>query len=355
VGKETKFGLLVGVVFIVLFGVILGGRVGTSAHEHAPLPVGDSRGYDVIADAIGEAVDPFREGARPLMLDDPSSPGRPGRVRPAVDAPAEEPLPLPDTPAPDADDGPAPAPPVPAPAESDTVGRLAFGPARVRTPMPPPVPEDPGPPAPATDEPARGRDAAPPADGPAPAAPPRQVHVVAKGDTLTTIANLYYGPEDGPRLWRRIWEANKATLPDPDRLVLDQELVIPGVPVAPQPEVTQVARSDEADGHAAEAPTETVRSVGLTDLADRFHVRLDLTDPAPSGPAAYTVRKGDTFYSIARELYGDERLGKDLAKANAKTVSDPRKLRVGQELVLLRNVKPVSQTDPGSGTVVAQR
>jgi len=341
VGKETKFGLLVGIVFIVLFGVILGGRVGTSAREHAPLPVGNSRGYDVIADTIGDTVDLFQEGGRPLMLDDPLSPGQ---VRPAVDAPAEEAMPLPDAPA---ADGPPPAPPAPAPAESDTVGRLAFGPARVETPMPAVV-DEPGSPAPAADEGARGVDAAPPpADGAAPVAPVRRVHVVAKGDTLTTIASRYYGSRDGPRLWRRIWEANKTTLPDPDRLVLGQKLVIPGVPVAPKPPATQVARGGAA--------TETVPAVGLADLADRFHVSLDLTDMNPSGPATYTVRKGDTFYSIARNLYGDERLAKDLAQANRKTVPDPRKLRVGQELVLLRNVKPVSQTDLGSSTVVAQR
>ena len=342
-GKETKFGLLVGVVFIVLFGVILGGRVGTSAHEHAPLPVGDSRGYDVIANAIGSAVDPFRDGGGPLMLDDPSSPGR---VRPAVNAPVEERLPLRDAPAVGEADGPVPAPVDPAPAEPDTIGRLAFGPATVRTPMPPPVADDPAPADRGGAEVARAGEALPEAETlRLPSA--RRVHVVAKGDTLTTIACRYYGQVDGPRLWRRIWEANKAALPDPDRLVLGKELVIPGVPVAPRPTAGQIARADGAPG--------TVPAVGLADLAERFRVRLEVTDPAPARPASYTVRKGDTFYSIARDMYGDERLAKDLAEENRKTVADPRKLRVGQELVLLADVKPVSQSDPGSDAVVAQR
>ncbi len=50
-------------------------------------------------------------------------------------------------------------------------------------------------------------------------------HVVQRGDTLYKLAEKYYG--DGS-LWKEIHEANKKSIPNPDRLELGQRLVIPG-------------------------------------------------------------------------------------------------------------------------------
>ena len=53
----------------------------------------------------------------------------------------------------------------------------------------------------------------------------------------------------------------------------------------------------------------------------------------PAGaPATYTVQKGDSLYSIARKLYGDQKRFKDLAQAN--NISDPNKITVGQVLTV---------------------
>ena len=57
--------------------------------------------------------------------------------------------------------------------------------------------------------------------------------------------------------------------------------------------------------------------------------------PAVAIPAAggtYTVKKGDTFIKIAREVYGDPSRMKDIAAANPGV--DPRKLKVGQTIIL---------------------
>jgi nucleoid-associated protein YgaU len=47
---------------------------------------------------------------------------------------------------------------------------------------------------------------------------------VQSGDTLSKIASEYYG---NSKEYRRIFEANRATLDDPDDIQPGQELVIP--------------------------------------------------------------------------------------------------------------------------------
>jgi nucleoid-associated protein YgaU len=348
VGKETKFGLIVGVAFIVLFGVILGGRVGSAAGDHAPLPVGDSGGHRVIVDTIFGAGDPLAPQDRSLALDEPL----PGRTEPVDGRPAEESLPAPEEGTPEASEA----------VEAPPVGRLAFAPARVETPMPAPAGVEPAPPEEPlgdevlADEAVEEGAPAPEPVGPPPA-PARPVHVVAKGETLTTIARQYYG-DDGPRLWRRIWEANKGTLPDPHRLNLGQALVIPGLPTDMAPAGTEVADASDAAADDADAPApDAERAVSLDDLARRFKVGLDDGAAAPAEPASYTVKKGDTFYSIALQVYGDASLAAKLHERNRDRVPDARRLRVGQTIRLLEHVQTASRSDglEGSLTQVAAR
>jgi nucleoid-associated protein YgaU len=51
-----------------------------------------------------------------------------------------------------------------------------------------------------------------------------RIHVVAKGDTLATIATDYYGSADAGTL---IFDANRDQLADPDRIRPGQMLKIP--------------------------------------------------------------------------------------------------------------------------------
>ncbi len=51
-----------------------------------------------------------------------------------------------------------------------------------------------------------------------------QWHVVVKGDTLSKIAEKYYGD---PSLFTQIFEANKDTLTDPNLIRIGQKLRIP--------------------------------------------------------------------------------------------------------------------------------
>lgn len=56
------------------------------------------------------------------------------------------------------------------------------------------------------------------------AAPAGRVYTVAPGDSLGAIADYELG--DGGR-WREIYQLNKATIPDPERIVVGQRLILP--------------------------------------------------------------------------------------------------------------------------------
>ena len=51
-----------------------------------------------------------------------------------------------------------------------------------------------------------------------------RIHIVQKGDTLSSISAKYYG---SARQWRKILTANRSNLPDPNHLVLGSKLIIP--------------------------------------------------------------------------------------------------------------------------------
>ena len=55
-------------------------------------------------------------------------------------------------------------------------------------------------------------------------------------------------------------------------------------------------------------------------------------DPAPPASRTYTVRKGDTLWSIAKRTYGNGQRWVDIAQANQSV--DPKKLAIGQQITL---------------------
>lgn len=62
--------------------------------------------------------------------------------------------------------------------------------------------------------------------GPSTAMTPAQsrYHNVVKKDTLYALARMYYGDQ---RRWKDIYEANRATISDPDKIHVGQRLLIP--------------------------------------------------------------------------------------------------------------------------------
>jgi len=370
VTRETKFGLLVGLIFIVLFGVILSGRAGSSVQEHAAMPTGGSGEHVTKLKAIHSNVDPFGKSGTPEGAASPDS-AMLADAKDVAKSPAEEPMPAPERLL------PVEATP-PKPVERGTV---AFMPVNVETPAAGEHPEQPG----AKLELPPERDAA--AGGPAKpeASTPdagRRVYVVKQGDTLSKVARQFFG-KDGDRLTTKIYEANKATLKDPHRLVIGQKLVIPGVPTeAPKADTPKAdtprtdqpkkdlpcepvgdavyARADkaaqpplviptsyrkDAAGAAKLPPAGTVRDVTAQDLARMFGTASDLVEQPSKPPAMYTIQAGDTFQKVAAKMYGDgNKYGRLLFLKNQHLVSDPSKLKIGQRIVLLDGVPTTADT-----------
>jgi LysM repeat protein len=69
-------------------------------------------------------------------------------------------------------------------------------------------------------------------------------YTVQAGDTLTKIAEALYG--DGS-LWTIIFEANKKTLKNPDKIMVGQELKIPNSSTSPSDEETDEEEDEESD------------------------------------------------------------------------------------------------------------
>jgi len=61
----------------------------------------------------------------------------------------------------------------------------------------------------------------------APVRPPEQIHTVAAGESLSKIAKRYYGDANQ---WRRIFEANRDQIQNPDLIHPGQKLKIPNPP-----------------------------------------------------------------------------------------------------------------------------
>lgn len=72
-----------------------------------------------------------------------------------------------------------------------------------------------------------GLQAVAPAARPASAASAQRTHTVAKGDTLSGIAQKVYGRADR---WPAIFEANRDRIDDPNRIYPGQVLKIPDAP-----------------------------------------------------------------------------------------------------------------------------
>ena len=51
-----------------------------------------------------------------------------------------------------------------------------------------------------------------------------RTHVVQKGDTLSSLARKYYNDQ---KKWKVIWEANKSSIPDKNKLTVGTKLIIP--------------------------------------------------------------------------------------------------------------------------------
>lgn len=151
------------------------------------------------------------------------------------------------------------------------------------------------------------------------------LYIVAPGDTLYGIAAKVYGPDNAGE-YDRIFQANRDTLKDPGSVRVGQKLTIPVLPDRPEP--------------AAASHHDAMPNLRVLD-ADELRRELRAAERQASAPPAertYTVRPGDNLTRIARRtLNSDSRDDvRRLFEANRDILSDPNSVRVGMELKIPR-------------------
>ena len=107
----------------------------------------------------------------------------------------------------------------------------------------------------------------------------------------------------------------------------DVERVPPPPAYAPEPvSAPAIGPSPAADASAAvpQSGNEPAAEAALEPLPD--------PEPVPTALRTYTVEKGDNYWKIAKKIYGDPMRMQDIQEANPQI--DPKKLRIGDEIVL---------------------
>lgn len=141
-------------------------------------------------------------------------------------------------------------------------------------------------------------------------------HIVAAGDSLTRIADRYYGGKSATYI-RALYDANRRVLADPDRLPIGVELVVP-----------DLRESGDSHARASRLPkgshSADTREIGRTPLVSESAVAFRW----------YQVKKDDRYVSIAREQLGSERRWKEIYELNKDKFPNASLIREGVRIKL---------------------
>lgn len=153
-----------------------------------------------------------------------------------------------------------------------------------------------------------------------------RTYKVQPNDTLIGIARKVYGREHW-RQYKRIVAANRDSLSDEAKISVGQVLVIPALPASRPPSPAARPRSAPPRPPSGSGRGDP-REVSLAELPGR------LAAQSPRGQSVYVVRAGDTLTRIARRMLGDgSREGVlRLYRANRDKLTSLDELAVGIEL-----------------------
>lgn len=311
--RETRIGLLVGLMFIIMFGLVLSELAGTDGVVPPPPRGGDQDAADGPPGDGGEittfCVMPLPPARKPPRRE--VAPARDssvaGVMRPRETVAAQR-----------VASGGDLTTPVPTPgvypdrkSDREMLAAMTHGarpsprpsPRAGPRPIPPPAAAPPVPP-PVTPKP--------------PVKPPVTTYRVRKEDSLIVIARKVYGPTHWKE-YMRIYEANRDILTHAGKLRPKQVLKIPPLPA-------------DIDGRGS-APEMTIDQLGAA-LADSSQPPADALPPPEK--RLYKVRRGDNLTKIARKMLDDDSWAavQRIAEANRSKIPNPNVLPVGTTLMI---------------------
>ena len=345
--KETRIGLVVGLLFIIMFGLVLAGILNPkSPPDNSPAPGGVAMatnaaagggegdreyGYIPTTPAMDAEHHPAPAAppvsARPVSegaaATEPGAAAGSGSVEVAMARPESEPM---------AGEEHGISVPAARPAEGDsriteTGGGVHTGPIEVTLPPGVHTPED-----------ARGARSvvgAAPGDEPMPAG--TSIYEVKQGDSLYKIAAQLWGSKNASKN-ALILAANKDKIKSANNLKVGMKLVIPPLPgspaapaAAPTPTTgpsTPAPRSRHEHSPADVAGTGTIHTDGDTLPLHALTPEIPLA-PVPVAAKIYTIKSGDTVLRVAKTYHTSVDKILELNKG-----VNPTKLKIGQKLTI---------------------
>jgi nucleoid-associated protein YgaU len=171
----------------------------------------------------------------------------------------------------------------------------------------------------------------------APEAARGQTYVVQAGDTLTRIARKIYGPGKD-RQYKRIFEANRDVLRSESDVLIGQELIIPPLPAPASASPPVDGASGRLAAGAAGASGRAGQGRYVTATMDDLPGTLANMGrrAAPAARRSYVVQRRDSLTGIARRLMHDDSPAavRRLYEANRGVLDSPDRLKIGVELKL---------------------
>lgn len=144
------------------------------------------------------------------------------------------------------------------------------------------------------------------------------VHVVGKGESLTSVAMKYYGKKEGNRLVNieKIYNANRDILSSINSVKVGQRLNIPRI------DGMEYGQGQVKTGQV----TMAIKPVNKTEVQSAVQ--------ASGSSRIYTVKENDSLWKIAQRELGNGSRYTEIIKLNTKYLENSDNLKLGMKLVL---------------------
>jgi len=353
--RETKIGLLVGLAFIILFGIILSEK-GTGRNDQLSTP--PIAAYKPVVELIPPTAPPSAqlsktnkdEVADRLTMTDPG-------LKLTDQTPHSAPTGMPQNVAKPAD--------IAAPAEKIQLAPTDIAPKL--KPLLPPAPTKSLTQIPAANPTMTDKQVVAQALDQAaaksavnlepltsateeePKVEASKTHTVQQGETLASICRQYY-PGQAYDMLKQVMTYNKIN--KPEKLMVGQVIKLPEIKQSDvKPAEKELAANDNLDTNGViskflvpadddqtpEVAAINSKSVKVTlvpeDKSNKTKKEIVPVKLAKAkNPGTYVVQSNDTLTKIAKRVYGTEKAWTKIYKLNKKLISDPRNLKSGQKL-----------------------